>query len=168
MVYAIGGRFLETTGETGDFASEQHCEQATRNLHHVIAHYHGMKSIQILLLFAIYNLRSPKGLGAWNYTGLAMRQCIELGLHRQAPLRTSPLMEEMRKRIFWTSYCLDRQVSIILGRPFAISDRDIDVEVSLIEESPYLHVLISDYPVLTICLATFRYRRINRRRSSDS
>jgi hypothetical protein len=38
----------------------------------------------------------------------------------------------MRKRIFWTCYCLDRQISIILGRPFAISDRDIDAEVFLL------------------------------------
>lgn len=37
----------------------------------------------------------------------------------------------MRKRIFWTCYYLDRQISIILGRPFAISDRDIDVELPL-------------------------------------
>lgn len=150
-MYAIGGRFLETTGETGDFASEQHCEQATKNLHHVIARYHGIKSIQILLLFAIYNLRSPKGLGAWNYTGLAMRGCIELGLHRPAPVRTSPLMEEMRKRVFWTTYCLDRQVSIILGRPLAISDRDIDVEASETAWRLYLDVSNFYNPVLTIC-----------------
>lgn len=36
---------------------------------------------------------------------------------------------EMRKRLFWSCYTFDRQVSIPLGRPFAISDRDIDVQL---------------------------------------
>jgi len=43
---------------------------------------------------------------------------------------------EMRKRLFWSCYTMDRQVSIPLGRPFAISDRDIDVQLPLdVEES---------------------------------
>lgn len=60
-----------------------------------------------------------------------MRLCIDLGLHRRLPTltKTSPAEAEMQRRVFWSCYCLDRQISIILGRPFAISDRDIDVEV---------------------------------------
>lgn len=61
-----------------------------------------------------------------------MRTCIDLGLHRKTPVRNMTLLEvEQRKRIFWVAYTLDRQVSIILGRPFAISDHDIDVELPL-------------------------------------
>ncbi|PMD60531.1 uncharacterized protein K444DRAFT_528507 [Hyaloscypha bicolor E] len=99
--------------------------------------YHDIRSIQILILLAIYSLRAPKGPGAWTYIGLAMRTCIDLGLHRKTPVKKYPLLDvEMRKRIFWTCYCLDRQISIILGRPFAISDRDIDAELPLdIDES---------------------------------
>ena len=36
---------------------------------------------------------------------------------------------EIRKRRFWSCYTLDRQVSIPLGRPFAIYDQDIDVQL---------------------------------------
>jgi hypothetical protein len=64
------------------------------------------------------------------YIGLAMRTCIDLGLHRRTPSRCNSVLDvEMQKRIFWTCYSLDRQISIILGRPFAISDRDVDAEV---------------------------------------
>lgn len=38
---------------------------------------------------------------------------------------------EMRKRLFWSCYTMDRQVSIPLGRPFAIADQDIDVQLPL-------------------------------------
>lgn len=78
--------------------------------------------------------------GAWNpfltsvggrtYVGLAMRLCIDIGLHRKGSTTNDfSLQAELKKRAFWTTYCLDRQVSIALGRPFAISDRDIDAEV---------------------------------------
>lgn len=140
LVYAIGGRFLETTGETGNFFPEQHYELALEHLEEVCA-FHDVRTIQVLLLLSIYSLRSPKGPGAWTYVGLAIRQCIEMGMHRKTqdrkPLRL--IDYETRKRVFWCCYCLDRQVSIILGRPFAISDRDIDVELPL-----DVHISIED------------------------
>ncbi|KAK9417016.1 putative Transcription factor domain-containing protein [Seiridium unicorne] len=135
LIYAIGGRFLETTGETGDFFPEHHFDQALKNLDDILR-LHDIRSVQFLLLLSIYSLRSPKGPGAWTYTGLAMRTCIDLGMHRKTQKSRSLLEHEMRKRVFWTCYCLDRQVSIILGRPFAISDRDIDVQLPLdVDES---------------------------------
>lgn len=38
---------------------------------------------------------------------------------------------ELRKRLFWSCYAFDRQISIPMGRPFGISDRDIDLELPL-------------------------------------
>jgi hypothetical protein len=137
LVYAIGGRFLETTGQPGAFSSEQHHAAALRELDTILG-FNDLRTIEFLLLLSLYSLRAvaPQGPGAWIYVGLAMRLCIDLGLHRRAKTRRSmrertlPLRTlEMRKRVFWTAYCLDRQVSIILGRPFSISDRDIDAEV---------------------------------------
>jgi hypothetical protein len=49
----------------------------------------------------------------------------------------------MKKRIFWSAYALDRNISVALGRPFCIQDRDINVELplqltdeQLLEENP--------------------------------
>lgn len=66
-----------------------------------------------------------------------MRLAIDLGLHRRSRLvDEDPCRSEMRRRVFWSCYCLDRQISIILGRPFALSDRDIDAELpSDVDES---------------------------------
>ncbi|KAF4627498.1 hypothetical protein G7Y89_g10658 [Cudoniella acicularis] len=143
LVYASGGRFLETTGETGAFFPERHHSTGMQYLDELLQ-YHDIRSVQILILLVIYSLRAPKGSGAWvrlililicyfsTYIGLAMRSCIDLGSHRRTPAKTYPLLEvEMRKRVFWTCYSLDRQSSIILGRPFAISNRDIDKELPL-------------------------------------
>ncbi|RDW82656.1 hypothetical protein BP6252_03768 [Coleophoma cylindrospora] len=130
LVYAIAGRFLETTGETGNFYPEKHYAAAVARLD-IILQAHDVRSVQTLLLHAVYCLRAPRGLSAWTNVGLAIRICIELGMHRRCQDDTPNLAAEMRKRIFWSCYCLDRQVSIILGRPFAISDRDIDAELPL-------------------------------------
>ncbi|KAH7346924.1 hypothetical protein BKA66DRAFT_433229 [Pyrenochaeta sp. MPI-SDFR-AT-0127] len=56
-----------------------------------------------------------------------MRQCIELGLHIKPLKRLEPLLEQHHRRIFWECYVLDRYSSGILGRPFAICEKDITV-----------------------------------------
>jgi hypothetical protein len=55
--------------------------------------------------------------------------CIAFGFHRDInDLTLSVFDVEMRRRIFWTCYNLDRHISIATGRPFAISDQDIDCQ----------------------------------------
>ncbi|KAK7918220.1 transcriptional regulatory protein [Apiospora marii] len=130
MVYAIAGRYLEAAREIGAFFPEQHFAAAMCNLDEVLR-LQDIRSVQFLLLLSVYSLRSPGGPEAWTYIGLAMRQCIDLGLHRKPRRAKSFFDHEMKKRVFWTTYCLDRQLSISTGRPFAISDRDIDVEFPL-------------------------------------
>lgn len=137
LVYAIGGRFLETTGvEAGRFFPEHHHTAALKLLD-AILQLHDVRSVQTLMLLAIHCLRAPQGPGAWTYVGLVMRIAVDLGLHRrtaamqQADARRPRLMHELTKRLFWSCYNLDRQVSITLGRPFTISDRDIDVPLPL-------------------------------------
>jgi hypothetical protein len=128
LVYAIGGRFLETVGEVGLFTPERFYQAALEQLDTVLQAA-DIAAVQTLLLHAIYCLRAPRGLSAWTNVGLATRICVSLGLHRKTPKSKPSLANEVKKRVFWSCYCLDRQVSIILGRPFAISDRDIDAEV---------------------------------------
>lgn len=64
--------------------------------------------------------------------GLAIRFAIDLGMHRKpySPVK-SLLKREMKKRIFWSAYILDRNISVSLGRPFCIQDREINVDLPL-------------------------------------
>lgn len=54
-----------------------------------------------------------------------MRYCIDNGLHWQAT-NILPTFDERRKRIFWTTYMLERSVARAMGQSHSISDRDID------------------------------------------
>ena len=145
LIYAIGGRFLETIGEMGPAQPERHYQAAVAHLSTVLQP-HDVASAQTLLLHAIYCVRAPKGLSAWCNVGLAVRICMSLGLHRKPAIPQMSLAYEIKKRVFWSCYCLDRQVSILLGRPFAIADRDIDAEVrKRIVRSRGIYLILGSY-----------------------
>lgn len=133
LVYATGGRFLETAGDRGHFRPDLHHQIAMETLPQVLR-LKDSRPVCSLLLLALWGMRSScGGAGAWVYSRMAILQAIDLGLHRQIPTGSSKnsLENEMRKRIFWACYSFDRLISIPLGRPFALSDRDIDIGLPL-------------------------------------
>lgn len=79
------------------------------------------------------------GCSIWEICQICLRICIEQGLHKAS--RTIPenlLVEQMRRRIFWNCYQLDRLSSVTLGRPFGIEDDDIEIGLPFDAEDDYL------------------------------
>ena len=64
LVYALGGRALETIGESGDFSPDRHYDAAVAQLEEVLE-YNDIRCITVLLLLALYCLRDPRSPGAW-------------------------------------------------------------------------------------------------------
>lgn len=61
-----------------------------------------------------------------------MRTCVDLGLHREAHYADLPPFEgQLRRRLFWSIYFLERVIAVSLGRPYSIADRDIDADLPL-------------------------------------
>ncbi|GES57132.1 related to purine utilization positive regulator [Aspergillus terreus] len=90
-----------------------------------------LESIQALLCYAMYSLRSPTGPSLWKISGLALRQSIELGYHRGSKRlvpTANPLQREMRKRVFWVAQGIDCTIALRLGRPLGIALREVDAE----------------------------------------
>lgn len=131
LVYATAGRFIETTGELGDFRVKRHYASAIQALD-TILEFNDLRTVRALMLMAVYCLRDQVGAGAWTYSRTALLIAIDHGLHRQTKaLSRLSLESELRKRLFWACYAFDRQISIPMGRPFGISDRDIDIDLPL-------------------------------------
>jgi hypothetical protein len=82
------------TGETGSFFADQHYEAALQNMDAVLE-LNDTRSIIYLLLMALYCLRGPKDPAAWTLAGLAVRNCIKLGLHRNPLLERSQWRENL-------------------------------------------------------------------------
>ncbi|WZH39143.1 uncharacterized protein QYS62_000051 [Fusarium acuminatum] len=77
-----------------------------------------------LLLVARMSLRTATAVG-----GLLSRAIFLAGLHR-CPCRYAQLSIDecdIRKRLFWSIYVLDRYLSQALGHPLGIQDSDVDV-----------------------------------------
>lgn len=67
---------------------------------------------------------------SWTMLGTAVRMAQDLGAHRkQRPGKLPITEEELLKRAFWVLACMDRIVSMALGRPCAVQEEDIDTDL---------------------------------------
>ncbi|KAF2012938.1 hypothetical protein BU24DRAFT_465287 [Aaosphaeria arxii CBS 175.79] len=88
-----------------------------------------LASIQALLAAQLYFVATMSLQAASTTGGLILRSVYKSGLHR-CPFRYSTLDasdRDIRKRVFWSVYTLDRYISQSLGYPLGIQDSDIDV-----------------------------------------
>ncbi|EEA23057.1 hypothetical protein TMatcc_001920 [Talaromyces marneffei ATCC 18224] len=132
LVYAIGSSLLALTEK--DFASSSSSESLYMTaLQHISAarESRSIHNIEAMTLLVIYHLRSSASShGLWYMIGLAMRTCIDLGLHRKnKEINRDSITSQRYRALFWTVYSLERTISISLGRPVSIADRHIDVEL---------------------------------------
>ncbi|EXJ82048.1 hypothetical protein A1O1_08117 [Capronia coronata CBS 617.96] len=131
LIYGLGGHFLEKTGESTYFFNPEMYYYAALENREAILRLGDTRSLTYLMLLGQHCYRMPKEPGAWTFFGLAMKICIELGLHRQRRSARISVKSETNKRIFWTCYWHERESAMAMGRPPAISDHDIDVELPL-------------------------------------
>jgi len=91
-----------------------------------------LPTIQLLLSAELYLLSTISLRHSSTLAGVVLRLIYHIGLHR-CPLRYASLTPqecEIRKRVFWSAYALDRHLSLALGDPNTFQDSDIDVCLS--------------------------------------
>jgi hypothetical protein len=91
-----------------------------------------MRGLQCLLLLMIYAMHSPSShFNAWSINYQCIAMVIDLGLQREPSraISLSLLQREMRTRIFWVVYSLDRKLSTMMGRPIGLRDEACDLRV---------------------------------------
>ncbi|VUC30000.1 unnamed protein product [Clonostachys rosea] len=91
-----------------------------------------LESVQACLLLGVYTLPLDTPGLSYTYLGVALRVCIQNGLHRRKP---ETLLDEhaieVRKRLWWTVFTLERRICILHGRPLSISRSDMDIEMPI-------------------------------------
>lgn len=174
MVYAIGATILQLTEKYDYTPPEKFFITA---LQHISAarESHSVYNIEAMTLLVLYSLRSPSNSGIWYMIGLAMRTSIDLGLHREAHYNNlSPYRGQLRRRLFWSVYFLERVVALSLGRPYSIADRDIDANLphdfdDSIRDDAFISETLNAVPLpvgsrptsnLTMCIALIQLKRL--------
>ncbi|KAE8309672.1 fungal-specific transcription factor domain-containing protein [Aspergillus transmontanensis] len=89
-----------------------------------------VETVQAFLLFGVYTMPIDTSGLAYTYLGLAIKMAIQNGMHRQfggegLDARTI----ELRNRLWWSAYALDRRISILHGRPVSVSPTEIDCDM---------------------------------------
>lgn len=148
------------SGDDGDGVVDPQTNQETPEAYHAAALPYleaflssetksGVEELQALLLLAGYALIRPVPPGLWYIVGVAVRLAIDLGLHFEdssagavgGTLDTHVDNErlrgqrewvmDLRRRLWWCTYSMDRLVSICVGRPLGIQDEVVSTRVSL-------------------------------------
>ncbi|KAL4956998.1 fungal-specific transcription factor domain-containing protein [Aspergillus filifer] len=85
-------------------------------------------SIQILILLALYSLFDPRGPSTWSIVGIITRQAMAQGLTRPtAGEDLPPKTIELRRRLFWSIFGLDRMIAVSVGAPPGLTCDEMDV-----------------------------------------
>ncbi|KAI5244853.1 hypothetical protein E4T42_06981 [Aureobasidium subglaciale] len=88
-----------------------------------------IESLQAVLSVQLFLVSMLRLNGASKLGGMIVRMAFQLGLHRCAKRYHGFDTEqaELRRRLFWTIYCIDRHLCQSLGLPLTIRDDDVDV-----------------------------------------
>lgn len=89
-----------------------------------------VQALMLLSMFVGHGENDDEDTSHWFITGMAIRMAQDLGLHRDCSKWLIPDYEiELRKRIWYGAYLMDRWVAAELGRPISIIDNEFDAEL---------------------------------------
>ncbi|KAL3421398.1 fungal specific transcription factor domain-containing protein [Phlyctema vagabunda] len=89
-----------------------------------------IETVQYFLVLGQYLQGTQRSIETWAVHGLAVKAALQLGLHSaNISKRLSPLEQEIRKRTWYGCIILDRTLSMTFGRPAAIPDNYIKMEL---------------------------------------
>ncbi|KAJ4271486.1 Rac GTPase-activating protein BCR/ABR [Fusarium torreyae] len=86
-----------------------------------------IESVQILVLLGLYSLFDPAATSAYFIVGIAARQAMVIGLTRPDHQPRTAVETELRHRLYWSIFVLDRMMAATQGLPAAFTDEHADV-----------------------------------------
>ena len=124
MVLALGSTSLSTRlpAESYGLAALRYFDKI-----HLENSLSGLQCLLLLLLFALHcpHVR----VNVWHLNYQAIAAVVDLGLQRDITSGITLLEQEMRTRIFWVVFMLDRVIATTMGRPIGLRDEACDLRV---------------------------------------
>lgn len=151
MVFAIGASIYLTV-DSDDLTNELSPEDSSEFKKHQPEDYHSnammhldasltgsaqhrneaaLDELQAVLLLAAYALLRPAAPGLWYIVGIAVRRALDLGLHNEESVpaigdyhetEQRETTRDLKRRLWWCSYSLDRLISTCVARPCSVPD----------------------------------------------
>ena len=137
MVLAIAaGATSQNRGDSNHQTALRHLVAALNHAEAVL-HPGAISGVQGILLLAQYSLIDPVHFRTWDLIGMASRVMVDLGLHVELSPETKITKDnlDMRRRVFYCVYALDRNISMAYGRAFTFTDDSACVFLPLLPGS---------------------------------
>ncbi|KAI5964358.1 PPR1 [Candida pseudojiufengensis] len=140
MVFAIASsvhhlRYPSHISESFRLAAMKYYDDVKENQDRLLA-------LQGILIYAYYSIMRPTNPGIWYIMGEALRICVDLDLQNELKTKSKENVNidaytrDKRRRIFWCTYSIDRQICFYLDRPFGIPDESINTPLpTLLDDS---------------------------------
>ncbi|WPB06904.1 uncharacterized protein RHO25_011564, partial [Cercospora beticola] len=120
-----------------------------------------LAAVQSMVLYVLHSFLTAESGNIWVVLHIALAHAIDLGLHRNvtASGRTTETASQMRRRVFFSLYALDRYVSTAQGRPLGFSDNTLDLAAPQIIHDGRAHVQ-QDQAFLFYSISHFQWAAI--------
>ena len=89
-------------------------------------------SALMLLAWAAYGQGNESGL--WQFTGMAIRMGLDIGLHQVSEIYDSANHLRRARLLFWTLFATDRLISFATGRPSSVAEEVIEIPLPTDED----------------------------------
>ncbi|KAL8286405.1 hypothetical protein RQP46_004422 [Phenoliferia psychrophenolica] len=99
---------------------------------------------QTLILLGLKSHRMSRHHKTWQYIGMASRTVVSLGLHRDRP--DDPDLQ-VKRRIFWVVYLVDKILGVELGRPNVLRRADSNAKLPSEDDMEEYEVVSRVFPV---------------------
>ncbi|KAF9878905.1 fungal specific transcription factor domain-containing protein [Colletotrichum karsti] len=152
MIFSIGLLLEKNTTDPSRHSHQAFYRVAvTKYLSHVFAQQDRLLHIQAYLLLAMHAIYSPSTERIISIASATMRYCVMAQLHladaEPAPKDVAAKIEaQMRRRVFWSAYTLDRAVGTMFDLPFSIPDYQITVK---------MYANVDDHDLAARCAESF-------------
>ncbi|OAL20910.1 hypothetical protein AYO22_08538 [Fonsecaea multimorphosa] len=138
LVFAFGSDHANVTGRSAGDRS-RYFKRAKTLLVSGMLQVSTIELVQALLLMGQYLHGALELNNCWTVIGLAIRTAQGLGLHLNPATFTSDKIEqEVRKRVWWGCFVLDRVLSMKVGRPTIPDGPGIEVGMPLAVDDEFL------------------------------
>lgn len=130
MVLALGATVISGRNKVR-IPGESYCLAAMQYFHKLNIE-NSLQGIQCLLLLFIFSIHNPYvRLNVWYLNYQCLAALLDIGLQRNITIQSgiSLLEQEMRTRIFWVIYSLDRTIATMTGRPIGLRDEGCELRV---------------------------------------
>lgn len=133
LVLSVGAALIPTRAD----CSEGYYATALQNIDDIRL-TGSLQGAQAVLLLAMRSIYASGENNLWYINAFLMAICVDLGMHKRID-HPSPDSDEgqaaLKRRIFWCAYSLDRQLGVMLGRPFTLRDEELDISFPLDSEN---------------------------------